>query len=436
MCRSDLERLSREELIELVLRLQRPAKTSRTSSKPPATDHKERREQSKPGGAKPGGAKPGGAKPGHEGHSRVMSNDPDYIVEHRPDRCACCGGGLHGDLPVELVSVSERIDLPAVAPVVTQHRRLAVQCPTCGARVVAPVPADARGTPFGPRLHAVATYLKTFQALSYERLQAALSDLFGLTLSQGGLMNLLRRAQGRFRSGRDEAVSTLRRARVVASDETGVRIEGSNAFHWVFHSAQAVVHTASPTRGAIVVREMMDGHRPTVWISDRYTAQQGHAAAHQTCLAHLARDVAYVVEASDDPVPWRLQLWLRSVFALAKHVTDLAASTLAAKRRSLDRQLGAILAEPSRCDLTRDLQAKIGRARDQLLVFLAHPGHVAPTNNGSERLLRPSVIQRKMTDGYRALWAAQGEADVRTVVDTERLTGGSPFGTILKTVGA
>ncbi|TXM95750.1 hypothetical protein FV242_34210, partial [Methylobacterium sp. WL64] len=42
------------------------------------------------------------------------------------------------------------------------------------------------------------------------------------------------------------------------------------------------------------------------WISDRYTAQQGHAAAHQTCLAHLARDVAYVVEVSDDPVPWRL----------------------------------------------------------------------------------------------------------------------------------
>jgi hypothetical protein len=35
----------------------------------------------------------------------------------------------------------------------------------------------------------VATYLKTFQALSYERLQAALSDLFGLSLSQGGLMN-------------------------------------------------------------------------------------------------------------------------------------------------------------------------------------------------------------------------------------------------------
>ena len=231
-------------------------------------------------------------------------------------------------------------------------------------------------------------------------------------------------------------MSTLRRAAVVASDETGVRIEGSNAFHWVFHAADAVVHTASPTRGAVVVREMMDGHRPAVWISDRYTAQQGHAAEHQTCLAHLARDVAYVVEASDDPVPWRLQLWLQSVFAVAERVTTLATSTLAAKRRSLDRQLGAILATPSRCDLTRDLQAKIGRARGQLLVFLAHPGSVEPTNNGSERLLRPSVIQRKMTNGYRAMWAAEGEADIRTVVDTARLTGTSPFATILKTVSA
>ncbi len=426
MGRIDLERLSREELIELVLRLQRPEKTSRTSSKPPATDHKQQRERSKPGGA----------KPGHEGHSRVMSDDPDTVVDHRPDRCSCCGGDLHTALATEVVSVSERIELPEVAPVVTQHRRLAVHCPTCGTRVVSPVPEAARGTPFGPRLHAVATYLKTFQALSYERLQAVLSDLFGLTLSQGGLMNLLQRAQRRFRSGRDEAVSTLRRATVVASDETGVRIEGSNAFHWVFHSAQAVVHTASPTRGAVVVREMMDGYRPAVWISDRYTAQQGHAAEHQTCLAHLARDIAYVVEASDDPVPWRLQLWLASVFALAERVTDLATSTLAAKRRTLDRQLGAILATPSRCDLTRVLQAKISRARNQLLVFLAYPGQVEPTNNGSERLLRPAVIQRKVTNGYRAMWAAEGEAAIRTVVDTARLSGGSPFGTILKTIGA
>src|SRR3954454_6545231 len=337
MGRGELERLSKEELIELVLQLQRPEKTSRTSSKPPSTDRKEQRER---------------AKPGHEGHSRVISETPDEVVEHRPDRCSGCGAALAADLPAEAVSVHERIELPEVRPLVTHHRRLAVGCPTCGTRVVAPPPVAAKGTPFGPRLHAVATYLKTFQALSYERLQATLADLFGLTLSQGGLMNLLRRAQGRFLTGRDEAVPALRRADVVASDETGVRIEGANAYHWVFRSPDAVVHQAAPTRAASVVRDMMDGHRPALWLSDRYSAQQGHAAAHQTCLAHLARDVAYAVEASNDPVPWRFQIWLNAVFALSGQVTSLAASTLAAKRRSLDRQLAAILVTASRCDLT------------------------------------------------------------------------------------
>src|SRR5918911_5766642 len=223
MDRSELEHLSREELIELVLRLQRPAKTSRTSSKPPSTDRKEQRER----------AKPGGPKPGHEGHSRVMSDTPDEIIEHRPDQCSGCRATLIADLPAETVSVHERIDLPEVRPRVTQHRRLAVRCPACGSRVVAAVPSAAKGTPFGPRLHAAATYLKTFQALSYERLQATLADLFGLTISQGGLMNLLRRSQGCFQAPRDQAVAVLRRAEVVASDETGVRIEGANAYHWV-----------------------------------------------------------------------------------------------------------------------------------------------------------------------------------------------------------
>ena len=427
MSRSDLERLSKEELIELVLRLQRPEKTSRTSSKPPSTDRKAQREKSKPGGA----------KLGHEGHSRIISDTPDEVVEHCPDCCSCCGAALMTDLPVETVSLHERIDLPEVKPLVTQHRRLAVICPTCGTRVVAPVPQAACGTPFGPRLHAVATYLKTFQALSYERLQAALSDLFGLTLSQGGLMNLLRRAQGCFAGGQVRAVSSLRRAQVVASDETGVRIEGSNAYHWVFRSPEAVVHHASPTRAASVVREMMDGHRPAVWLSDRYTAQQGHGVAHQTCLAHLARDVAYAVEVSEDPVPWRLQLWLNTVFSLAERVTTLSTSTLAAKRLALERQLSDILATASSCDLTCALQAKIGRARDQLLTFLDHPGLVEATNNACERALRPAVIQRKVTNGYRATWAAEGEAAIRTVVDTARLTpGATVFRTILATVSA
>jgi len=427
MERGDLQRLSKDELIDLVLQLQRPEKTSRTSSNPPSTDRKERRDK----------ARPGGSKPGHEGKARTMSETFDRLVDHLPGQCPCCSAHLSQDGLTETVSEHDRIELPEIRPLIERHRRLSMRCPSCGMRVVAPLPDAAKGTPFGPRIHAVATYFKTFQALSYERLQGAFADLFGLTISQGGLMNMLRRSQTAFAPERDRAIATLRRAQVIASDETGVRIEGSNAFQWVFRSSEAVVHRAAPTRGAIVVRELMDGHRPQVWCSDRYSAQQGHGATHQTCLAHLARDVAYADQTSDDMVPSRLRLWLKRVFALADGITTFAASTIAAKRRALERSLADILATPTACDLTRDLQMKFRRARDQLLVFAAHPGLVEPTNNACERALRPAVIQRKVTNGYRAMWAASGEADIRTVVDTARLRNGAgSFQTILNAVKA
>src|SRR3712207_5344186 len=65
------------------------------------------------------------------------------------------------------------------------------------------------------------------------------------------------------------------------------------------------------------------------------------------------------------------------------------------------------------------------RARGQLLTFAVRPGEVAATNTACERALRPSVIQPKFTNGYRAMWAAKGETDIRTVVDTPRLKPGA-----------
>jgi len=48
----------------------------------------------------------------------------------------------------------------------------------------------------------------------------------------------------------------------------------------------------------------------------------------------------------------------------------------------------------------------------------------------------PSVIQRKVTNGYRAKWAADAEAALRSTVDTSRLAGNQPFHTILRAISA
>jgi transposase len=52
------------------------------------------------------------------------------------------------------------------------------------------------------------------------------------------------------------------------------------------------------------------------------------------------------------------------------------------------------------------------------------------TNNASERYLRPAVIFRKITQGFRADWGADFYAGVRSVVDTGRLHGLSALGAI------
>ena len=89
------------------------------------------------------------------------------------------------------------------------------------------------------------------------------------------------------------------------------------------------------------------------------------------------------------------------------------------------------------CDLARDIQNRMRRARDQRLTITAFPGRVEAYNNACERDLRPAVIQRKNTDGYRAMWSAKGEAAVLTVVATARITSDAgTFRTVLGTIGA
>jgi transposase len=170
--------------------------------------------------------------------------------------------------------------------------------------------------------------------------------------------------------------------------------------------------------------------------SDRYSAQQGHGERQQTCLAHLDRKARFAEENGEDDIPFRLRLWFDRAFALGRDIETFAVSTLRDKRRALERDLDAIQRAPVNCPLARDLVAQIARARDQLLTFLDFPRRVEATNNESERRLRPSVIRRKVTNGYRAKWAADHEAAVRTALDTARLTGPGPLQTILEIIAA
>ena len=59
------------------------------------------------------------------------------------------------------------------------------------------------------------------------------------------------------------------------------------------------------------------------------------------------------------------------------------------------------------------------KIRAYLFVFVTNR-QISPTNNGSERAVRPCTVYRKVTNGFRAEWAAELYADVRSAVETGR----------------
>ncbi len=132
----------------------------------------------------------------------------------------------------------------------------------------------------------------------------------------------------------------------------------------------------------------------------------------------------------------RLKLWIDAVFSLARSLEDLAASTVKRKRRYLDTRIADIVCTATECEQTRKVLRKFANARDQLMTFLDAPDLVEQTNNSCERALRPAVINRKVTNGFRAQWAAEADAAVRTVVDTASLIGTNPFTQIRQTLSA
>ena len=104
------------------------------------------------------------------------------------------------------------------------------------------------------------TYLRYHHAVSYQRLSQLMRALYGITLSEGAIVNLLQRVQTQLAVPVAWIVEHLRSARLVCSDETSARLNGRNQWEWVFHNEQVCLHVICPSRGTAVIDETMAAH--------------------------------------------------------------------------------------------------------------------------------------------------------------------------------
>ena len=167
------------------------------------------------------------------------------------------------DADMELIGEYDEIEIPPVKPYVVRHRRFACRCAHCGAGVKAPAPLSPR------RRHLDRAFmLWRYIARAFKRFPtsvcASCSARFRPDRKRGRADEYVHPLSCGVQIEADKAKAILRQAKVVASDETGVRIEGTNSYHWVFHCKDAVVHQPDYSRAARVVAETMNGHTPNV----------------------------------------------------------------------------------------------------------------------------------------------------------------------------
>lgn len=438
-----LRDLSRDELIALVLqmaerlaaleaeveRLKRPPTTSRNSSQPPSRDQKANAPKSKRKHHR-------GAKAGHLKAERPLTDKPDQVIEVHPSACAQCGHDLQHMAPSRTVR-RQITELPEIKPVVIETRQQTVDCPACkhATRGVLPVGLEAERF-FGPRLEAAVTYLQHQQHLSYERTQMALADLFGVSLSEGGQACILERAGTRAQGQADGLQAEVRQSAVVQSDETGARVDGRTWWEWVFVTATAVLHVIRPSRAVDVIEAVMGSARAGTWVCDCFPAQlNAPAERFQLCLAHQIRNLQGLIDQAPR-LQWarELQALFRAAIHLGKRRAELTERGFTRRVTEMEHRLDRLLARPVKTPAAGALVKRYRKHRAHLLVFLHDPA-VPPHNNAAERALRPSVIHRKVTGGFRSAWGAHAYAALASVVDTAKLRGQSVFATLVALMG-
>ncbi len=395
-----------------------PAKTPDNSSKPPSQGQKPDR---------PAADRP--TRKSRPGVGRALHPNPDRVVEARLAACPNCAAAFPDALQTAQ-QVYERIELPPIKPDVTQIRLYGGRCSCCSVRVTADAPTGLeRGSPFGPSIAALVVYLHYAHAIGMERLAMLMDELFSLSISEGAISNILARAREPLLAATAAIEQAVLASPVVCSDETSVRVCGKNWWEWVFIGTLAVLHVIKPSRGKAVVTTLFGAIRPEVWVSDMLGSQRGHGVLWQVCLAHLLRDAKYAVECGDTAFSTPFRRLLLRAMAIGRRREALKDTTLSQYLADLDRRLDRIIAAIPVGEPGRRLHKRMLTNRAHLFVFVTNRA-VPYTNNISERHLRPSVIFRKVTNGFRCEWGAETYAAFRSVVSTAKANGASVLDTV------
>lgn len=422
-----------EQIAELMRRL---GEDSGNSNKPPSSDAPANRaaRRAKKAGKDKERRKRGG-QPGHKGVSRTLvpPEDVDHVCDLYPNECENCWKGLP-EVPDTQPRRYQQVDLAPLGRCVTEWRRHAVTCPSCGHRTRARYDGDViPSSPFGPRLVAVVALLTGSYHLSRRKTVGLLRELLGVVLSLGSVSNIEARASAAMEAPVEEAWEEAQRGAVKHTDGTSWYQGGVLKSLWTIATATVTVFAILDDGKGETLKRLF-GKRRGVLVSDRATALKFWLMKwRQICWAHLLRKFISFSE-RDGPAG-----------AVGKELVDYVGVIFANWYELKDGKITRAEFQQRIAPVRKHVEAALERAvaaqirgvsgscadmlqhRDAFWTFVDKIG-VEPTNNHAEQMLRAFVLWRKRSFGTQSERGNLFATRVMTVVETARKQGKDVLG--------
>jgi len=417
-------------VVQLAARVQtleaRLGLNSTNSSRPPSADPPQ---TPPPPPRPPSGRRPGG-QPGHPAHQRALlpPEQVDHSHDHWPAHCRHCQAPLTPDPDAEVGDPVRHqvIELPPVRAEVTDHYLHRQRCPHCQGETRASLPPAVPSGAFGPRVQAVVALLSSRYRLSRREVADVCVEVLGATLSVGSVDRLCQATAAALAGPVAELQAAIQQAERVGADETPWPVDGRRGWLWVVVSRWATVFTVAMSRGSKVIKGLLGEDFAGILGSDRWSAYTWvPPERRQVCWAHLKRDFQALVDwgGAARPIGLAALALLETLFDAWHQARDdpAARARLAETVAPIQGAFRMLLEVGQRSPSAKaaGLCTSLLKLWPALWTFVRVPG-VEPTNNDTERTLRPGVLWRKGSFGSQNEAGAEFVARLLSVAATCR----------------
>lgn len=418
---------------------------STNSSKPPSTDppgtprKSKRRSKRRRGGQK-----------GHPGHFRALvpMEQVDRIVQHFPSHCENCSRDLEpvpdGDPIRHQVS-----ELVPVRIEITEHQRHRVKCPGCNHVSTAEHPKGVPTGVVGPRLMAVDSLMTGRFRMSRRDCEVFNVMVLGMTWSLGTVKRVENTVSEAVAPAVKEVARYVQQCPVLGMDETPWPECNKKGYLWNANTPEVAFYKVARHRNTETAKEIVGEDFNGSLVTDRlasYDFQDDKNRQH--CLAHLDRDFEKIAERGGESKAigdWGRKE-LSHVFPLFRRFKagEIDRGQMQEELKPIRARMGRLLhmgvrlnhdGQEEKHKKTARTCAKILGKFDCLWVF-AYVEGVEPTNNSSERAVRPGVRLRRVSFGTQSKSASRFVERMLTVVETCRRQGRNALDFVVGSVNA